>query len=249
MYSEIQTVHNVMEELVRAEVDRLFNAAEAQEAGWLSCTCPQCRADVVCYVLNKIPAKYVRSGRGIAHYIDSERAEKPQTGADISTIALEGMKQVSQRKRPHSENAPSSNLQESAAYSPVFNFPAITGRVLDGLSFEPLVGVSVTLYLDGELCKPFSPAWENPFITNEHTPGNFAFAVKPLPASFADERKVFEFEIRISAEGKDPVVHFVKIGATGGKPGKDVYMYMSGSAIVLPDLFIFPIEDKFDSMQ
>ena len=246
MDAEVQNIHNVMEELVRAEVDRLFDAAEAQKLDWLSCTCKQCRGDVVCYVLNKIPARYVRSGRGVAHYNDNERATKPQIGADISAVALEGMKLVSQRKRPHADDD-SALSDEAVSDAPVFNFPAITGRVLDGLSFEPLAGVNAALYLDGELCKPLSAAWENPCITNEHTPGNFAFAIKPIPASYEGERKVFDFEIRVSAEGKDPVVHFVEIGVTGGMATRDIYM--SGSAVVLPDVFLFPIEDKFDAMQ
>ena len=91
MGGEVQNIHNVMEELVRAEVDKLFDAAEAQKPDWLSCACKQCRGDVVCYVLNRIPARYVRSGRGVAHYNDNARAEKPQVGADISAMALEGM--------------------------------------------------------------------------------------------------------------------------------------------------------------
>ena len=246
MCAEVQNIHNVMEELVRTEVDRLFDAAESQKLEWLSCTCKQCRGDVVCYVLNKIPAHYVRSGRGVAHYNESERAERQQIGADISAMALEGMKLVSQRKRPHADDG-SSLVEEAVSDEPVFNFPAITGRVLDGLSFEPLANVSASLYLDGELCKPLSAAWENPCITNEHTPGNFAFAIKPIPSSYEGERKVFDFEIRVNAEGKDSVAHFIEIGVTGGKAGKDIYM--SGSAVVIPDVFLFPIDDKFDVMQ
>ena len=246
MDAEVQNIHNVMEELVRAEVDRLFDAAEAQKLDWLSCTCKQCRGDVVCYVLNRTPARYVRSARGVAHYNDDERAEKQQIGADISALALEGMKLVSQRKRPHTDDC-SCIDDEALSDAPVFNFPAITGRVLDGLSFEPLAGAKAELYLDEELCKPLGAAWENPCITNEHTPGNFAFAIKPIPASYEGERKVFDFEIRVSAEGKDPVVHFVEIGVTGGQAARDIYM--SGSAVVLHDLFLFPVDDPFDAMQ
>ena len=244
----IYNIRNVMEEIVRAEVDRLFDAADAQKPDWFSCTCSQCRGDVVCYVLNKIPPRYIRSARGTAHHINTGRAKKSQVEADISAIALEGMKQVSNRKRPHSADAASaSSWRETPDNCPVFNFPAITGRVLDGLSFEPLAGAKVEIFLDGELCKPLGMSWENPCITNEHTQGNFAFAVMPIPASFAHERKVFDFEIRISAEGKDTVVHFVKIGATGEKPSKG--QYNASSTIVLPDIFLFPVEDKFDSMQ
>ncbi len=246
MNSCVQNIHNIMEEVVKVEVDKLFYAAEAHRPDWLSCTCNQCRGDVVCYVLNKVQPKYVHSGRGIAHYIDGSRIEKPQINADVAAIALEGMKQILQRKRHQA--AEGSSLGEGVALdTPVFSFPAITGRVLDGLSFEPLTGARAELYLDGELCKPLSAAWENPCITNEHTPGNFAFSVKPLPASFANERKVFDFEIRISAAGKDSVVHFVKIGATGGDIDEDVYN--SSNTVVLPDLFIFPSEDKFSSIQ
>lgn len=247
--SGMHSIHNVMEELVKTEVDRLFGTAETQGLEWLSCTCPQCRGDVICYVLNKVPPRYIRSSRGIAHYIESEKTEKPQVSADISAIALEGMKQVSKRKRPHlDDDGAGLKPQEGGQDSFFFNFPLITGRVLDGLSFEPLAGVSVTLCLDGEPCKPLGPSWDNPFITNEHAPGNFALAAMPLPASFASERKIFDFEIKVAAEGKDPVVHFVRIGATGAPPQKDD-LRKSDFSIVLPDIFVFPADYKLDSMR
>ena len=239
-------VHNMMEELVEAETEKLFDSPDIRNEPWFSCGCPQCRGDVICYVLNRLQPKYIRSGRGISHHTNNGRAGKFQTDADITALGLEGIQKVSIRKRPHSHGT-EEDARDTDTAAPVFYFPAITGRVLNGLSFEPEAEIPVGLYLDGKLCTPLSAAWENPCYTNARTAGHFAFSVQPLPASAAGERRVFEFEIRIQAEGKEPLHHFLKVGAVGGNGAQDAYHAVH--TIVLPDLFLFPAQDPFDAMQ
>lgn len=246
--NNIANVHNIMEEMVKEEVEKLFDAAERQKAPWLSCSCPQCKCDTLCYVLNRIPPKYIRSGRGISHHITGLISEKPQIQADITTLTIEGMKRVLETQRPHpvADNAKNDAPQDGQK-PPVFNFPTITGRVLNGLSFEPEKNIEVGLYLDGELCQAINASWENPYKINENTPGNFAFWVKPLSAHTTDENKVFGFEIRIHAEGKEPLSHFFEVGLTSENIIRNAYN--ANNSMALPDFYLFPIEDEYASMK
>ena len=56
-------VHNLMEEIVKQRVDQLYENAKNEKVEWLSCDCENCRLDTVSFVLNRIPPKYVVSGR------------------------------------------------------------------------------------------------------------------------------------------------------------------------------------------
>lgn len=237
-------VHNIMEELVKEEVEKLFNEAEQQKLPWLSCSCSQCRCDTLCYVLNRIPPKYIRSGRGISHHISDDISEKSQVLADISALVLEGMKKVSETQRPHG-HTPDDNEKENDSH--VFNFPTITGRVLDGLSFEPEKDIQVGLYLNGKLCQAINPSWENPYRISANTPGNFVFWIKPEPAKAAGEKKVFGFEIKIEADGKEPVIHYFEVGLTSESSVRNAYN--SENSIQIPDFYLFPVNDTYDSMQ
>ncbi len=236
-------VHNIMEELVKEKVEKLFDEAEQKKLPWLSCSCRQCRSDTLCYVLNRIPPKYIRSGRGISHHISDEISEKSQIQADISALVMEGMKKISETQRPHLETPENDEKKDS----PVFNFPTITGRILNGLSFEPEKNIQVALYLNGKLCSPINTSWENPCKINEKTPGNFVFWVKPEPAEKAGEKKVFSFEIKINAEGKEPALHHFEVGLTSESLPRNAYN--PEKSVKLPDFFLFPVNDAYDSMQ
>ena len=69
-------IHNVMEDLVYDEVNKLFDEAEEKKESWLTCSCMQCRVDTMCYVLNRLKPRYIKSGRGLAHFLKFEKTEK-----------------------------------------------------------------------------------------------------------------------------------------------------------------------------
>ena len=134
-------VHNLMEEIVKQKVDKLYENAKEEKVEWLSCDCENCRLDTVSFVLNRIPPKYVVSGRGATHAaIDLDNT---QLQADVESLAMEGMRTVSSTKRPYhldsSDNDAPKNVQ------PYFNFNSFTGRIFDGATFEPVSNASVLL--------------------------------------------------------------------------------------------------------
>ena len=75
-------IHNVMEDIVSDEVNKLFDEAEQKKEDWVTCTCIQCRHDVMCYVLNRIKPRYIKSGRGLAHFLNFTKDERDQIATD-----------------------------------------------------------------------------------------------------------------------------------------------------------------------
>lgn len=230
-----------MEEIVYNEVNSLFDTAKKDKAPWLTCSCAQCRLDTICYVLNKIPPRYIKSGRGLAYSQIEESIEKSQLSADINKLGLEGMKQVLAKQRPHSE------LDQDFPDSPVFNFPTIIGRILNGLTFEPVKNIDVFLLLDSKNAESINASWDNPYRISSHTPGTFTFWVKPLGTKKEDIKKVFPFEIKILAEGYDPIHYYFELGITSESVIRTAYS--AEHAFMLPDLHLFPTEDDLESMQ
>lgn len=227
-------VHNIMEELVYHEVNSLFDTAKKDNSPWMTCNCTQCRLDTICYVLNRIPPKYIKSSRGLAYSQLEDSIDKSQLAADINTIGFEGMKQVLGSKRPHTVN--SSNMPNT----PVFNFPTIVGRILDGLTFEPIKDLSILLLLDSQKAEPIDSSWENPYPLSPYTPGTFTFWVKPVGTVKEEVKKVFPFEIRVEQIGYDPIHYFFEIGITSETFIRTAYT--AEHSFILPDLHLFPVD-------
>ena len=173
------TVHNLMEDIVIKAVNHLYEKVKGENVAWLTCDCENCRYDTVSYVLNRIPPKYVVSGRGVTH--NAEYLASAQLQADVDSLALQGMRTVSSTKRPfHTENRQDCEIQgEENVSNPVFNFFTFMGVVLDGNTFEPVTNAKITLKLDGKIAEMVDKTWSNPFYMVPSTKGVYSFWVKP----------------------------------------------------------------------
>ena len=147
-------VHNLMEDIVIKAVNTLYDRVKGENVAWLTCDCENCRLDTVSYVLNRIPPKYVVSGRGVTHNV--EYLASSQLQADIDSLALEGMRTVSATKRPF-HNEPRKPVDNKPKH-PAFNFFTFMGTVLDGNTFEPISDATVTLKMDGKLAEMYDIA-------------------------------------------------------------------------------------------
>ncbi len=202
-------VHNLMEDVVIKAVNTLYDRVKSENVAWLTCDCENCRLDTVSYVLNRIPPKYVVSGRGVTH--NAEYLASSQLLADVDSLALEGMRTVSSTKRPfHTENRQDCTIQGSNSNpTPAFNFFTFMGVVLDGNTFEPVTNAKITLKMNGNLAEMVDKTWSNPFHLVPSTKGVYSFWVKSLPAKESGEREYFNFSIEIEAEGySECVYHF-----------------------------------------
>lgn len=201
-------VHNIMEDIVTKAVNTNYDQIVNGKSNWLSCDCENCRFGTISYVLNRIPPKYVVSGRGVTH--SSEVFEDHQLLADIQSLTLEGMRIVNTTKRPfHAKN--NAKKPRDAENTPAYNFSNITGTVLDGTTFEPIIGAKVVLKCNGKEAEMFDESWINPYITCKSTKGVYNFWIKPLPTKKAGVSKKFKLSLEASAEGYEPVTTFFEL--------------------------------------
>lgn len=201
-------VHNLMEDIVIKSVNKIYDTIKESGAAWLSCDCENCRLDTVSYVLNRIPPKYVISGRGVTYAADTIYSQ--QMAADIDSLALEGIRIVSNTKRPfHTHDRKECTVEGDS--KPAFNFSTFMGSILDGTTFEPVTGATLLLKLDGKQVEMADKTWSNPYTTVKSTKGKYSFWVKSISADKAGISKTFHFSLEVKAPNYEPFVYHFEI--------------------------------------
>ncbi len=229
-------IHNIMEDIVYDKVNKLFDEAKASNESWLTCSCLQCRLDTMCYVLNRVKPRYIKSGKGFAHFLNISSTEKTQVMVDVSALAIEGMRKVLAVQRPHRENEFLTN--NDIAF---FNFPTIRGKVLNGRNFHNMDGVEVTLYRDSQISPQVDILWDNPYVISIKTPGTFIFCPKSVRSEKLGETKTFRFLLTAQKEGFDSVNVSFEIELTSEKDKKLTVDY--SNSYDLNNLFLFSKEE------
>jgi hypothetical protein len=90
-------VKNLMEDFVAHEYARLRPAD--------FCGCAQCRDDVIVFVLNRVPSRYVAANVG--EVIANVALHRDQPTADVSVVMMEAFRRVGSSPRPGHTGAPS----------------------------------------------------------------------------------------------------------------------------------------------
>jgi competence protein ComFB len=238
-------IHNLFEEVVFTEVEAAYASIARQNKADDICTCRQCQLDTACYVLNRIKPHYIVSSRGIQHDEQLD-IEKQQQLVDIVSLVYEGIKQVNLHRRPgfkHTSDAESACLAATAYY----NIPVIIGKLLNGRTFEPVSGVAVELYIDGQLAKMKDGNWQNPCELIKKTEGTFAFWPAILPADVPDEQKLFNFSIKARLPEFPPLVHHFELQVVSEKDQINaITMNMTHK---ISDLYLFDTVEVDDCKQ
>ena len=225
-------VHNLMEEIVIERINHLNDQIKEINPPWFRCDCENCRMDAVSYVLNRIPTKYVVSGRGVVY--SSEHLKDGQILADIDAIGLEGIRTVNSVQRP---NHIAKKTSDSKFNTPIYNFPIFTGAVFDGLTFEPLEGASITLKRKGENVAMQDQTWPNPCKTYKTTKGTYSFWIKSIEAEAVGDSRNFDFTLEISAPGYEEIHYSFTIPITAEISEKSTLN--STYSYKIQDLFLF----------
>jgi len=227
-----------MEDVVVARVDEVFDAINKGSGEDKYCTCDLCRLDIVCYTLNRVRPHYIASNRGVSR-AQKESFEWQQQVADITALIHEGFRLVKHNQRPNTVHLPHGNGSKPSAVQglPVFNIPAITGRLFDGNNFAPISDVFIELLSDGEFVPMKDANWQNPYHLVAQTEGGFSFWPEEQEASNADEAQSFEYTLRVTAPGYETLNHFFKITVTSETQTAAVYTMKR--TFKLPNLYMF----------
>lgn len=228
-------VHNLMEEIVIERIKKLNIQIKEINPPWFISDCESYQMDAISYVLNRIPPKYVVSGRGLIHNADFIKDN--QLIADIDAIGIEGIRLVNTVPRKDQTNK---KIEIRHATEPLFNFPIFTGAVFDGTTFEPLTGAIITLKRNGTAVDLHDQTWLNPCKTYQTTKGTYSFWVKSEIADKEDITKNFTFELEIAADGYDSISYAFSVPVVSDNSVKvslnSTYSYK------IQDLFLFSSE-------
>jgi competence protein ComFB len=223
-------IHNLMEELVSSVVGDVCRE-DAESAAPRYCTTPECRVDAVCYVLNRVPPRYVSSGRGFAH-LTEELLSDHQLSVDLVRLAHEGLHRVNAVRRSFYGSG-----DRTHGTGPCFNFPTVKGRLLDGATFTPVTDVEVTLLHEGSPVEMFDPRWSNPYRIPLQAPGTFLFWPAPVTAERPGVAQDFSFELHVEDPRFEPFSHYFSLSASSEERENPVFSLERDFS--LPDLYLF----------
>jgi competence protein ComFB len=176
------------------------------------------------------------SNRGFTRF-EQAGLKRQQIEADVTTLVYKGLRLVNHNMRPTAPHDGSFS-QKQKINSPVFDIPTIAGRIFDGISFEPVTGIEVALYCDGELVCMRNNNWQNPYTMVTSTPGSFSFWPEPVAAKAPDMTCDFKFSLKVNSPDYELLNHFFNITSISKFHAPNSYAL--NRTFKLPDLYLFP---------
>ncbi|MDR0322712.1 MAG: late competence development ComFB family protein [Treponema sp.] len=231
-------IRNTTEDIVFNAVQSIFNEIKKSGNPEKLCLCYQCRTDTICFTLNRVEPNYIVSNRGFSR-IEQTSIKRQQIEVDIATLIYKGLRLVNHNLRPTATHDGSSVMvPKETQNDPIYDIPTISGRIFNGISFEPIVGLDVSLYCEGELIEMRNNNWQNPFTMVPSTPGIYTFWPAPITAETLDTTNKFNFTLKVDAPDYEPLQHFFTLAATS--KFNDPQSYSMNRSFKLPDLYLFP---------
>lgn len=225
-------IHNLMEEIVLHVVNEICDE-KAKHGDNTNCTSGLCRFDIACFVLNRIPPKYVTSGRGLAHMEISMKDH--QLVADITSLSNEGLQRVNEHQRSYYAKETTGKTYEGKG--PFFNFPAIKGRLFYGDTFEPVKDVEISLLMDNKPVEMVDSRWQNPYYISGGAPGTFIFLAAPMKAKKNQKSQLFQFQLYTPENKYDGLNHFFEISCEAEEHAAESVELPK--AYTIEDLYLF----------
>lgn len=156
-------IKNLMEDIVTSVVNEVLS----KEAKDILESEPY-KQDIIAYVLNRVPAKYFTSERGILH----ERLESRftfQQKTDILLFTHEAIR-IMKYRRASEIQTEYTNLSSRTHY-----LPYIIGEVFEETTFSIISDLKVLLLYKESPAKMMDKSWKNPYITSKATQGYYHF--------------------------------------------------------------------------
>ena len=233
-------IKNAMEDIVINAVIELYKDYDEKLL-----KCGAYIEDVVCYVLNRIPPKYITSVRGVLHF-ELEKEDNTQQLADIYTRINEARDVISNRRqdKEHLYEEDDFFFKDNVIHTKEYylNFPYFTGRTITSEKSIANGETSILLSINNngkwEKAEMISQNWQNPFIASAHTYGYYTFWVKPILSANqkSNEEEKISFKINFSNKNYETVERVVELKIV---PEKAKYLTVrTGYAIRLDDTVI-----------
>jgi competence protein ComFB len=138
--------------------------------------------DIIAYVMNRVPPRYITSERGVIHG-KLETRFKFQQRTDILFLIHEALQTIKKR-RASSHSAHEETMKKSRV------LPHVMGEVLEETTFSIVPDVEVTLVFNGRPARMIDESWENPYMTNRATKGYFHFWPEFTPGEMAEGKDI-----------------------------------------------------------
>jgi len=170
-------IRNLIEAVVRSVVDEVLKKNKDLAEKNTN------KDDIVAYVLNRIPPKYVTSERGILHGKLHVKFEI-QAKTDILLLIYEAISVIKKRR------AVEYDLNNIEQKDVEHHFPHIMGEILEESTFSMIPDVEVSLMHNGNLVKMVDLDWKNPYLTNKSTMGYYHFWPDNLEKKSSKDSKI-----------------------------------------------------------
>ncbi|MCL1865000.1 MAG: late competence development ComFB family protein [Spirochaetes bacterium] len=167
------------------------------------------RSDIIAYVLNRVPPRYVTGERGIIHTrIDPMLKYQEQT--DILFLTYEAIKVFSERRSTDTE-ATKIEMENLSGL-----MPYLMGEVLEETTLSMIPDIEVTLLYNNKNAEMMDMSWKNPYIATTATKGYYHFWPKYIESEMG-KRNHIEFTLKFSHEKIVP--HSIQIITKINKKG------------------------------
>ncbi len=154
---------NLMEDIVKNVVDEVLRNDKDMANVRVN------RDDIIAYVLNRIPARYVTSERGILHG-QLNAHYRTQEKTDILMCVYEGIDVIKGRRETSAASG-----RPAGGVKSYPRMAHILGEVLEETTLSMIPDVKVTLLLDGKPASMLEGTWKNPYLTNRATRSYYHF--------------------------------------------------------------------------
>ena len=154
------------------------------------------RSDIIAYVLNRVPPRYVTGERGIIHNRINP-VFKYQEQTDILFLTYEAIKIFSERRSTDPE-IPEIKMEDISGL-----MPYIMGEILEESTLGIIPDVEVALLYNNKPVEMMDMGWKNPYISTTATKGYYHFWPKYVESEMGKKDQV-EFTLKFSHEKCEP---------------------------------------------
>lgn len=211
-------VKNLMMDIVTNTVGEVMkNDRSVRESGMNA-------EDVIAYVLNRIPPKYITSERGILHGALDQKYMIQQK-MDVLSLIYEAVRDINDRRT-------SSVISRDSIGIDHISLPHIIGTILEETTLSIIPDVEVSLLFKGQLTPMLYEEWDNPYRSHKATMGYYHFwprydkktmGTKPLftvrfsHPKFQERTEDLQLEVQKGDDlGKPVIVPIVLLSAKEG---------------------------------